>query len=62
MGFAMGIDFRESSLLISAKTEETARKGMVFNLNIGVSGLTNKSQSRRLHTDERFDEYFDQLF
>lgn len=42
MGFAMGIDFRESSLLISPKTEETARKGMVFNINIGCSDLTNR--------------------
>merc|ERR1711988_404169 len=34
-GFAMGIEFRESSLLISNKTGIPAKKGMVFNLNVG---------------------------
>ncbi|KAK6637444.1 splicing associated factor Dre4 [Polyplax serrata] len=41
-GFAMGIEFRESSLLIAPKTTAVLKKGMVFNLNVGFSGLTNK--------------------
>lgn len=41
-GFAMGIEFRESSLLIAPKTSTVLKKGMVFNLNVGFAGLTNK--------------------
>lgn len=41
-GFAMGIEFKESSLLIAPKTTAVAKKGMVFNLNIGLSNLENK--------------------
>ncbi|XP_011306257.1 FACT complex subunit spt16 isoform X1 [Fopius arisanus] len=40
-GFAMGIEFRESSLLIGPKTHVIAKKGMVFNVNVGLSNLTN---------------------
>ena len=41
--FATGIEFRESSLLISPKCSFPARKGMVFNVNLGFSGLANPS-------------------
>ncbi|XP_069689096.1 FACT complex subunit spt16 isoform X1 [Periplaneta americana] len=41
-GFATGIEFRESSLVIGPKTTAVARKDMVFNVNVGLSGLTNK--------------------
>lgn len=37
----MGIEFRESSLVIGPKTHVVAKKGMVFNLNVGVSNLPN---------------------
>lgn len=40
-GFAMGIEFRESSLLIGPKTHATIKKGMVFNINVGLANLTN---------------------
>ncbi|KAL3199650.1 hypothetical protein MRX96_001403 [Rhipicephalus microplus] len=40
--FATGIEFRESSLVIQPKTTAVARKGMVFNINIGFSGLPLK--------------------
>ena len=40
-GFAMGIEFRESSLLLGPKTNAIAKKGMVFNVNVGLSNLTN---------------------
>jgi len=39
--FAMGIEFREGSLLISSKSDITAQKGMVFNINVGFSDLEN---------------------
>ncbi|KAL1140968.1 hypothetical protein AAG570_000894 [Ranatra chinensis] len=41
-GFAMGIEFRESSLTIGPKTQSLALKGQVYNLNVGLSGLTNE--------------------
>ncbi|KAK8785282.1 hypothetical protein V5799_008353, partial [Amblyomma americanum] len=40
--FATGIEFRESSLVIQSKNTAVARKGMVFNINIGFSGLQCK--------------------
>ncbi|XP_041375424.1 FACT complex subunit SPT16-like [Gigantopelta aegis] len=42
-GFAMGVEFREGSLLISGKTNVPAKKGMIFNLNVGFSDLENKA-------------------
>ena len=36
-----GIEFRESSLLLSPKCQLPIRKGMLFNVNIGLAGLTN---------------------
>uniref|UniRef100_A0AAU7BN93 FACT complex subunit n=1 Tax=Henosepilachna vigintioctopunctata TaxID=420089 RepID=A0AAU7BN93_9CUCU len=41
-GFAMGIEFKEGSLMIASKTTAIAQKGMVFNLNIGLSNLEHK--------------------
>jgi nucleosome binding factor SPN SPT16 subunit len=41
-GCATAIEFRESSLVIGPKTTVCARKDMVFNVNVGLSGLTNK--------------------
>ena len=40
-GFVMGIEFREPSLSIAPNCSATVKKGMVFNLNVGFSGLTN---------------------
>lgn len=40
-GFAMGIEFRESSLVIAPKSNATVRKGMVFNISLGFSDLKN---------------------
>lgn len=39
----MGIEFRESSIVIGPKTSQVARKGMVFNINIGLANLSNKA-------------------
>nr|XP_022905193.1 FACT complex subunit spt16-like [Onthophagus taurus] len=41
-GFAMGIEFKENSLTIGPKATAIARKGMVFNINMGFSNLQNK--------------------
>lgn len=41
--FATGIEFRESSIVIGPKTSIVAKKGMVFNINIGLSNLTNSA-------------------
>lgn len=40
--FVMGIEFRESSLMIAPKTTAFVKNGQVFNLCVGLSGLTNK--------------------
>ncbi|OWR42080.1 FACT complex subunit spt16 isoform X2 [Danaus plexippus] len=42
-GFAMGIEFRESAIVIGPKTAVVAKKGMVFNINIGLANLTNSA-------------------
>ena len=41
----MGIEFRESSLLIAPKTTTPARKNQIYNLNVGLAGLANKEAS-----------------
>jgi len=42
-GFAMGIEFREGSLVIGPNCDLKVKKGMVFNVNIGVTGIKEKS-------------------
>lgn len=44
-GFALGIEFRESSLIIGPKCNAVIKKNMVFNVYVGLSGLTNKEAS-----------------
>jgi hypothetical protein len=39
IGFGMGLEFRESSNVLSSKNEGIVRAGMVFNVCLGVSGL-----------------------
>ena len=41
-GFAMGIEFREAGLVIGPNCDFKAKKGMVFNINVGVTGISNK--------------------
>ncbi|CAI2302535.1 unnamed protein product [Caenorhabditis sp. 36 PRJEB53466] len=43
LGFATGIEFRESRLAISAKCEEEVKAGMVFIVYIGCDNITNKN-------------------
>jgi len=40
-GFGMGIEFRESSMVIGPKTALKAVKNQVYNVNIGFSGMKN---------------------
>lgn len=40
-GFATGIEFRESSMVIGPKCHAIVKKNMVFNVYLGLSGLTN---------------------
>lgn len=42
-----GIEFRESSLSITAKTTATACKSQVFNLCVGLADLTNEETDNR---------------
>ncbi|XP_051865745.1 FACT complex subunit SPT16 [Pristis pectinata] len=42
LGFAMGIEFREGSLVINAKNQYRLKKGMVFSINVGFSSMENK--------------------
>uniref|UniRef100_A0A8C4QHJ8 FACT complex subunit n=2 Tax=Eptatretus burgeri TaxID=7764 RepID=A0A8C4QHJ8_EPTBU len=39
----MGIEFRESSLMINSKNQNVLKKNMVFNLNVGLSNVPNKA-------------------
>lgn len=42
VGFLMGIEFREGSMVLNAKNDNIVKKGMVFNINVGFSNLENK--------------------
>lgn len=44
-GFSMGIEFRDAAVSIAPHSEVVVKKGMVFNVNVGISGLTNKDAS-----------------
>lgn len=46
-GFALGIEFRESSLVIGPKCSAAIKKNMVFNVCVGLSGLTNKDATEK---------------
>ncbi|XP_013114193.1 FACT complex subunit spt16 isoform X1 [Stomoxys calcitrans] len=46
-GFAMGIEFRENSIIIGPKCTAEVKKNMVFNINVGISGLTNSDASEK---------------
>ena len=46
LGFAIGIDFKDSSLTLSPKNNAKFQKGMTFNLSIGFSGVTLTSKGK----------------
>ncbi|CAF0939912.1 unnamed protein product [Rotaria sordida] len=41
LGTALGIEFRESTIAITSKCAVRAKKGMTFQISIGISGLEN---------------------
>uniref|UniRef100_A0A915IGG8 FACT complex subunit n=1 Tax=Romanomermis culicivorax TaxID=13658 RepID=A0A915IGG8_ROMCU len=43
LGFVMGIEFRESSMVINAKNSTIIEAGMIFNLNLGFANVPNPS-------------------
>ena len=46
LGFSIGLDFREPSLVLNAKNPALFRTGMVFNLSIGFSNVTLSESAR----------------
>ncbi|XP_048039478.1 FACT complex subunit SPT16 isoform X2 [Megalobrama amblycephala] len=42
LGFAMGIEFREGSLVLNAKNQFKLKRGMVFSISLGLADLINK--------------------
>lgn len=39
----MGLEFRESNYLLSAKTDRALKSDMIFNLSLGLQNLEDKS-------------------
>ncbi|KAL7512855.1 hypothetical protein ACHAXN_009953 [Cyclotella atomus] len=54
LGFAIGLDFRDSMLPLNAKTTVPFRPGMVFNLCVSFAGL-KLSESARSATNSKSD-------
>lgn len=47
VGFGTGIEFRESALLIGPKNTAVAKKGQVYNVNLGFSDLSNPDSNSK---------------
>uniref|UniRef100_A0A8C1PCQ0 FACT complex subunit n=1 Tax=Cyprinus carpio TaxID=7962 RepID=A0A8C1PCQ0_CYPCA len=41
LGFAMGIEFREGSLVLNAKNQFKLKRGMVFSISLGLADMIN---------------------
>ncbi len=41
IGFGTGLDFKDNSLTLSAKSEKVLKENMVFNLSLGFNGMTD---------------------
>jgi nucleosome binding factor SPN SPT16 subunit len=52
LGFCMGLDFRESAMLLSSKNQVTFKKGMVFCLSVGFQDLELKESDRSTLSDK----------
>eukprot|EP01083_Nonionella_stella_P072592 195774_1 len=48
-GFGMGLEFRDSSLVISKNNRRLAKTGMVFNLCVGFQGLLDVEKEEKGH-------------
>lgn len=46
-GFAMGLEFRDNSLIIGPKCTALIKKGMIFNVNVGISNIDTKTDKER---------------
>uniref|UniRef100_A0A3Q1C5N4 FACT complex subunit n=1 Tax=Amphiprion ocellaris TaxID=80972 RepID=A0A3Q1C5N4_AMPOC len=46
LGFAMGIEFREGSLVLNAKNQYKLKKGMVLSISLGFADLVNKDAKK----------------
>uniref|UniRef100_A0AAY4BU75 FACT complex subunit n=1 Tax=Denticeps clupeoides TaxID=299321 RepID=A0AAY4BU75_9TELE len=42
LGFVMGIEFREGTLVLNTKNQYKLKKGMVLSISLGLADLTNK--------------------
>lgn len=47
LGFSIGLDFRDSHLILSAKNPATIRAGMIFNLSIGFANVPLPDEKKR---------------
>ena len=52
VGFAMGIEFREGTLVLNGKNESKVRPGMAFNVAVGIENIEDKDA-----TDKRGQVY-----
>lgn len=52
LGFAMGLDFRDSNFLISPKGTAAIKKGMVFSLSLGLQNLELTAADRESTPDK----------
>jgi len=50
--FAIGLEFRDSNLIIGPKSTGFAKKGMMFNVNMGIQDITNPKSTDK--TDKTF--------
>uniref|UniRef100_A0A3P8R2D4 FACT complex subunit n=1 Tax=Astatotilapia calliptera TaxID=8154 RepID=A0A3P8R2D4_ASTCA len=46
LGFAMGIEFREGSLVLNAKNQYRLKRGIVLSVSLGFSDLVNKDAKK----------------
>uniref|UniRef100_A0AAQ4PLU2 FACT complex subunit n=1 Tax=Gasterosteus aculeatus aculeatus TaxID=481459 RepID=A0AAQ4PLU2_GASAC len=46
LGFAMGIEFREGSLVLNVKNQYKLKKGMVLSISLGFADLVNKDAKK----------------
>lgn len=47
LGFSLGLDYREASMVISAKNGTKLKDGMAFNLSVGLQGVPLSPEERR---------------
>ena len=52
LGFCTGLEFRESTMLLSSKSQVTFKKGMVFCLSVGFQDLELKDSDRSSLSDK----------